>query len=488
MSTMQDPASEPTTASPPADGAATPTETNAAETAPESAGEMPTAEPLRYDAVVVGGGLGGLATATRLVLGGFRVLCIEPDEFPHDRVGESLDWSAPGLLDGLGVPSSKMLADGYATPKRNIEIVATDRPRYTAQPEPWFKKPPIRFEVDTMHVDRVEMDRRLYERACEVGVEFLWQRVREVVSEGDRVTAVVTSDGTRVEAPWFVDSSGRGARLFARHFDIPKVDYGHPKVSFWTYFDTTPHNEGTTFYGDTSNSPYLVWIWEIPITPVRTSVGCVVRADHVKEQRRAGKSVSDILREELEKFPYFHEKLEERGEGDLEVRSTSYHSYVYDNAAGPNWIIVGEAASLPDPLTANGVTAAFRHAREGSHFILDSRERGELTARQRRVYNTNLKRMGHAFNHSIETSIYDWPIRWGLGVMPAQKVYTAFSYTVNAIYSRMMPEKRLSMFCFGVIVRGVWLWMESWSFLGKVLFRLRGGRRRRQVPAAAAAG
>lgn len=463
-------------------GGAAPLASGAPPAGPGAAGEP------RWDAVVVGGGLGGLAAATRLAEGGFRVLCIEPDPFPHDRVGESLDWAAPRLLDGLGVPSGELLADGFAMPKRNIEIVATDRPRYTAQPQPWLKNPPIGFEIETLHVDRVEMDQRLYRRACDVGVQFLWQRVREVESGGGRVTAVVTSGGDRVEASWFVDASGRGARLFARHFEIPRVDYGHPKVGLWTYFDAAHHNEGTTFYGDILSSPYLVWIWEIPISPARLSVGCIVRADQVKDQRRAGLSVGEILAQELRKFPYFHDLLEARGGRELEVRSTSYRSYVYDNAAGPNWIIVGEAASLPDPLTANGVTAAFRHAREGTRFVLDSRERGELTARQRRIYNTNLKRMGHLFNHSIETAIYEWPIRWGLGVMAAQTIYTSCAFTVNAIYGKYQPQRWLSMLAFGLIVRGVRLWMGSWSLLGKALYRLRGRHRRGGAPVPAAAG
>lgn len=428
-------------------------------------------EARRHDVVVVGGGIGGIAASIHLRRAGLDVVVIEPDEFPHDRVGESLDWSTPGLLDKLGVPREELIADRVATYKKNIEIVATDRPRWIAQPEPWFINPPIGFEITTMHVDRVEMDQRLYDQAIEAGVEFLWDRAQQITTDGDRVTAVTTKGGHRLEAPWFIDASGRGARLFARHFDISRIDYGAKKVSFWTYLDIPPHNEGTTFYADTTSSPYLLWIWEIPITPERASVGCVMRADFVKAERQAGKDVEQILREQLAKFPYFAEKLDESSE--LPVRSASYRSYVYDNACGPNWIIVGEAASLPDPLTANGLTAALRHASEGSRFILDSLERGELTARQRRVYNTNLKRMGHAFNHSIETAIYDWSIRWGLGVMAAQKVYTAFSYTVNALYTKFQPHGRPSMLAFGIIVGGVRLWMNTWAALGRLVFRLR---------------
>ncbi len=50
------------------------------------------------DVVVVGAGLAGLAITILLRKAGLTVLCVEPERFPHARVGESLDWSAPGLL------------------------------------------------------------------------------------------------------------------------------------------------------------------------------------------------------------------------------------------------------------------------------------------------------------------------------------------------------------------------------------------------------
>ena len=45
---------------------------------------------------------------------------------------------------------------------------------------------------------------------------------------------------------------------------------------------------------------------------------------------------------------------------------TSFRSRAYAGVAGTNWLIAGEAASMVDPITANGVTAALRHAAEAS--------------------------------------------------------------------------------------------------------------------------
>jgi flavin-dependent dehydrogenase len=441
--------------------------------------------PGGWDAVVIGGGLAGLAAAIHLRRGGLRVICIEPDPFPHERVGESLDWSAPAHLARLGVPVESLIGDRVATPKHNIKVVSTDRPPFLGEPPDWWGHPWIGFEVATLHVDRVEMDSRLFALAQGLGVEFHWQRVVAATVEGDRVVAVETAAGERIEASWFLDASGRGPRLLARKFAIPRVDYGREKVCLWTYLEVPCDNPGTTFYVD-RGEPYLSWIWEIPITPEVASIGLVMTAESAKEQRRQGKSVRDILRGQLALFPRFAPLL--AGEPDLAVRVTAYRCYVHAKGCGPNWLLLGEAAALHDALTGNGVTAAFRHAYEGASLVLESRSRGSLTPRQRRAYNRNLRWMGRMFNHSIERAVYDRSIRWGLGLVPAQLIYVGCAFTLNALYTRFEPRRWRSALAFASLMQMAWLWIEGWALLGRIVCGVRAPRAGRSLRSAAAPG
>lgn len=67
---------------------------------------------LDADAVIIGGGLAGIAAAIHLVRDGLRVICIEPRVDVQHIVGESLDWSAPDLLADLGLSMEELVASG----------------------------------------------------------------------------------------------------------------------------------------------------------------------------------------------------------------------------------------------------------------------------------------------------------------------------------------------------------------------------------------
>lgn len=64
--------------------------------------------------MIIGAGLSGLASAIHLARGGMAVTLLEPETVMPPIVGESLDWSAPGLLAGLGIPVDELIASRAA--------------------------------------------------------------------------------------------------------------------------------------------------------------------------------------------------------------------------------------------------------------------------------------------------------------------------------------------------------------------------------------
>jgi hypothetical protein len=102
-----------------------------------------------------------------------------------------------------------------------------------------------------------------------------------------------------------------------------------------------------------------------------------------------------------------------------------------------------------DPLTANGMTAALRHAAEGSRLIIESRHRHRIPYLRAAMYSRRALSLAMFFNRGIERVIYESPIRNRIGVLQAGDVYTVPAWSLNSIYSRFRPYGVFKTLLFG---------------------------------------
>jgi flavin-dependent dehydrogenase len=402
------------------------------------------------DVTVMGGGLAGKAASLHLARAGLKVVCIEPQQPVRPPVGESLDWSAPALLHNLGLSADTLIAARIATWKRHVTVKMRDGCDTHYVPSTWLGGFPFYVNLATLHVERRQLDDEILKIAMDQGVTFVSDRVVELETADRKIGSVRTEGGTRVCSPWFIDASGLGASLIARKFTLSSLQYGPTKVGIWTYFKVPQQVEGTTLYMDPMPAEYLEWIWEIPVSPDTVSVGYVLPGAALKAKREQGGSVEDIFRKQLMKFSRFETLLQQESIGALNV--TSFRCRVHSESAGPNWVIAGEAASLVDPMTSNGVTAALRQAAEAAALILKFRARAELPSRARRAYSNRILQTAKFFNEGIEKIIYEPVVRNRIGLPVAGAVYTSPAWSMNVVYARMHPDGILSTFALGAML------------------------------------
>jgi menaquinone-9 beta-reductase len=401
----------------------------------------------KIDVTVIGGGLAGMAASIHLVRAGLRVLCLEMASSDADAVGESLDWSAPDLLENLGLSMEELIRRGVATYKRHVILKLQDGAEQQYAPAPWLGRAPFHVELRTLHVDRTELNASIRAIAVRDGVQILIDKVVSLEKgERRRVLAVNTESGTRISSPWFLDASGSAASLFPRAFKLPMHEYGPSKVAIWDYFKVRNSPEGTTLYGAAMDS-YMEWVWQIPIREDTVSVGYVASGDTIKRARSSGMAIPDIYRAQLNHFPALRPLLEEAKE--IRPRVTSFRCRVCRKLAGPNWIVIGEAASMIDPMTSNGVTAALRQAAEAADLIAKSRHRRRLPWRAAAAYSWRVVGLARFFNCGVERVLYDWPVRKKVGPLLAGDVYTIPAWLMNLFYSRLAPR---GIVCTGLFV------------------------------------
>ena len=413
---------------------------------------------LHADAVVIGGGLAGQAAAIHLARGGLRVICLEPRESFQQIAGESLDWSAPQLFEALGLTMEQLVASGAATFKRHITVVAPDGSQEEFLPGAWLAERPWNVEVTTLHLDRQRVHNQLSQSARAHGVMTLHERAAGFEIRNRRILAVGTSEGRCIRAAWIIDASGAAASLLGREFSLQAVAYGPRKVAIWAYFDTEDWVEGTTLYLLSPAGEYMEWIWEIPISPGVSSIGYVAPGSKVKIQRARGLSNGQLLSEQMQRFTRLSSLVRDGPPERLAV--TSFLCRTYSGVCGPNWIIVGEAASQSDPITGNGVTAALRHAAEASALICKYRQRDSIPALARTAFNLRVLGVGRFFNSLIEKFFYQPPLRALLGLFGTARTYTVPAWLTNLMYSRVRPRRLLGtvLFCSALVAMRAVAW------------------------------
>jgi hypothetical protein len=107
---------------------------------------------------------------------------------------------------------------------------------------------------------------------------------------------------------------------------------------------------------------------------------------------------------------------------------------------------------MVDPITANGVTAALRHAAEASALILKHGVQGKLPPSARSLYSRRILQLAEFFNEGVEKMVYQPPVRNRIGMQRAGTAYTSPAWSLNVVYARMKPRGIVATFLFGLLL------------------------------------
>lgn len=324
-----------------------------------------------YDVVIVGGGPGGSTTGALLrKYSAAKVLIVEREQFPREHVGESQLPPIGAILEEMGcwaqveaanfpIKVGATLRWGRETDLWDFDFIPGGDLKPQQRPAPYSGQR----QRTALQVDRAVYDEILLRHAEGLGCEVRQPvAMTEVNRDGDRITGLVLSDGSTVTARYYVDASG-GTGVVRRAMGVA-VDCPSSlkNVAAWDYWDDATWAE-TIGVGGTRVQVLSIdfgWIWFIPVSPTRASVGLVVPADYVKQSP-----------ESLEQLYARALTIEPRVAGLLsgakargQTKATKDWSFVADRSYGDNWFLVGEAIGFADPILAAGMTLTHVGARE----------------------------------------------------------------------------------------------------------------------------
>jgi len=363
--------------------------------------------------LIAGGGPAGATLGAILAKEGLHVELIEKSRFPRPHIGESLqpaafdllDFYLPGLVD-------EMALEGFARKYGAVYRWGNDR-------KLWYVMFDDRLDngfdhisrqdllegdyVKSWQVDRARFDQMLLDHAQKLGVKVHEETTAlGPIMEGDRVTGlrVRSADGEKeMLADVVVDATGTH-RLLGRAFGTTNVVEDLKATAHWTYFRGAG-GIGNPLHRDMQLvvSVEEGWIWFIPVSDDRTSIGVVTNEGKKLSKER----YLDILKRA--DMPIENAEMEPGPRGaDL------YHmkdwSYTHTRFAGPGWIMVGDAACFTDPVLSGGVDFAIRGGCNAALAILrgDGNAWVEYETQLNREYRAYLRlaRYWYANNRAVE--------------------------------------------------------------------------------------
>jgi geranylgeranyl reductase family protein len=302
-----------------------------------------------HDAIVVGAGPAGSATALFLRQRGHSVLLLDEARFPRDKVcGESVSPGAWPLLEALGAAGA--IRKRAPRPLAGMRLTAPDgtsfRGDYRGAAAAGFA------------MRRRDFDQALIETARGAGVEVReGTRATGLVLEGGVVRGVACENGRGTGdafARLVVGADGRRS-VVARRLGLLRE---HPTLR---KFAVRGHWAGMDGLSD-DGEMHVGGGGYCGVAPLRGSQANVAFVVDVRDVRAAGGNLEGFYRAALERrWPRVAERL--AGARLLEPpRAVGPLALDARRVSAPGALLVGDSAGFYDPFTGEGVTLALRSA------------------------------------------------------------------------------------------------------------------------------
>jgi len=324
---------------------------------------------IETDILIIGAGPAGSSAAALLQREGFKLLVVEKQSFPRFVIGESMlpssmNWlKEAGLLDA--VEKQSFMRKNGAVFLRGDEICNFD---FSSQFTDGFKY--------TYQVPRADFDKALADAVAARGVEILYRHgVTAVKFDSTNAFATVEkADGEKfeVKSKFILDCSGYG-RVLPRLLNLETPSNFPNRAALFTHVtgDLRPP-EGEEGKIWVCIHPDGAWIWIIPFSNGKTSVGAV--ADEKFFQKFPG-DLETQLRAILMSDPNAAKRLAKMKFVFPPQRIGGYACSV-KKLFGERFALVGNATEFLDPVFSSGVSLAFASANRASK-VLTRQLRGE---------------------------------------------------------------------------------------------------------------
>jgi flavin-dependent dehydrogenase len=301
---------------------------------------------IRTSVAVIGDGPAGTAAALALLARGLEVTLIGGRS--RVRVGEHLPPRAWPALEALGL---RHAAESAALVCHGVESAWGDEraARRDYLFSPWRVG---------LNLDRAAFDQALRAEVVDRGGRVLASRPARELHRLGSTWQVRLADGTKLEASFLVDASGRAAWV-GRRAGARLVAVDH-LVGWWVRLrPSDPPNDASLHVGAAPDG----WWYAAPLADGTVAAAWMTDPDLLPPRRRSGEGwVRHFASSSQLSFPVEDAQL-------VALQVVPARSQLLEPSAGPGWLAVGDAATALDPLSSSGIAKALDDALTAADII-----------------------------------------------------------------------------------------------------------------------
>ena len=305
------------------------------------------------DVLIIGAGPSGSVAAAYLREKNIKVIVLEKTQFPRIVVGESLiprsmdHFEEAGLLPYLEKQNFEVKPGARFI--RGEQICIFDFSKKFGKGQDW-----------TWQVPRADFDMTLADAIIDKGADLRFnEEVIDVQFEGKKsITTVKKQNGEtyQINAKFLIDASGYG-RVLPRLLNIDSPSKLNPHSAIFTHIDDVRRpegREGTQISIDIIETK--VWLWVIPFSNGKTSVGIVGPTDYIN-QLSTNQDTTEALQNAIQKSDFYVNRF-----GNLPFEFNPIWLKNYSAAVtkmfGDGYVLTGNSTEFLDPVFSSGVCFA----------------------------------------------------------------------------------------------------------------------------------
>jgi menaquinone-9 beta-reductase len=362
-----------------------------------------------FDAIVIGGGPAGATAAMYLAraLGKEKVLLIEKADHPREKVcGDAQGRKAARIMTELSIhdgylklPGQKIYGITLSSPNGTQVDVDVERDRKKPAPGYCHK--------------RSVFDQYLFECAKKMAT-IKMAEVTDVIIEKGFVRGVVCKGpkGREEHRAKIVLAADGAHSIVANKLGENKNAPEHYIVALRGYYKgVTGLSDRIEIHLVKDLLPGYFWIFPMPNGEANVGLGMIV-----KDMNEKKINLKDAMLKEIEKNPLFKKRFEKAKLVD-EIKGwslpiASHHRKCFGNG----YMLLGDAASLIDPLSGEGVGNAMISGKHAAETAIEALKKNDVTEKFLNRYdkllwkdigpevkaNYRLQRLGKKFPHLID--------------------------------------------------------------------------------------